>query len=114
MTRENPHCLLTAARRRDASSFFEHDFVDVAPKPVFARLDGLHNRMLGGVKMFGGMLVPGRIAATDVAANLAQAQVHPTVAHLETLFAAPQLWFQVTNLIRMGTGVGHRFSFGYS
>ena len=39
------------------SAFLEHYFIDVAPEPVFSRLDGLHNGVLRGVKMLGGMFV---------------------------------------------------------
>jgi hypothetical protein len=67
---------------------FEEQFVHVAPAPFFARLQGFDYRVPGRVKVFGRVLVLGRIAAADVAARFAQSQVHPTVAHLQTFFAA--------------------------
>jgi hypothetical protein len=39
--------------------WFEFDLIDKAPHPILARLDGLHNRMLRGMKMFGGVFVFG-------------------------------------------------------
>jgi hypothetical protein len=55
--------------RNDSSVFFEHEFVHVAPHPIFAGLDGADDRVLGGVKVLGGVLIFGRIAAADVAAD---------------------------------------------
>lgn len=39
------------------------------------------NRVLRSVKMIGSVLVPGVVAATDVAARLANAQMDPYIAH---------------------------------
>jgi hypothetical protein len=61
--------------------------------------------VLGGVKVFGGVLVLGRIAATDVAATEAQAQVDPFITHLQAFFAAVSMRFDVANLIDVGTTV---------
>jgi len=44
--------------------------------------------MLRGVKVLGGMLVLGFVAAADVSAGPAQAQMHPGIAHLEAFLAA--------------------------
>jgi hypothetical protein len=49
-------------------SGFEHDFVEVAPHPVFAGLDRLDNRVLGVVKVFGGVFIFGGVAAANVPA----------------------------------------------
>jgi hypothetical protein len=57
--------------------------------------------VLGGVKVFGGVLVFGGIAATDVAATETQAQVDPLIAHLQALFAAFSVGFDVVNLIEV-------------
>jgi hypothetical protein len=35
------------------------DLIDVTPAPILSRLDGLHDRMLGAMKMFCRMLVLG-------------------------------------------------------
>jgi hypothetical protein len=68
-------------------NFACNHFVDVAPDPVFAGLDGAHDGMGGLMKMFGGVLVLRRIAAADIAAQHAQAQVNPAISHLYALFA---------------------------
>ena len=44
-------------------------FVDVAPAPVLSRLERPDDRVLGLVKVLGGVFVPGRVTAADVTAN---------------------------------------------
>src|SRR5262249_22017186 len=44
-------------------------------------------RMLRGVKVLGGVLVLGVVAAADVPARPAQAKVHPGIAHGEAFLA---------------------------
>jgi hypothetical protein len=65
----------------------EFDFVDVAPAPVFAGLDGFHDGVVGSVEMLCGVFVLGGIAAGDVAADHAEAKVNPGVAHFDALGA---------------------------
>src|SRR5579871_5158502 len=64
--------------------------------------------MRGAMKMFRGVLVLGRIAAADVAANQAQAKVHPTVAHLHAFGANVCLGGGSLHLIHM-TAFGSHF-----
>jgi hypothetical protein len=59
--------------------------------------------MLGRVKMLGRMLVLGRIATSNMAANLAQSQVHPSIAHFQALFAALRVRLYILNLIQVFT-----------
>jgi hypothetical protein len=66
--------------------FSHDDFVDEAPDPGFSRFDGAHDRVVFVTKMFGGVLVLGRIAASHVAAHHAQAEVNPGIAELYALF----------------------------
>ena len=68
--------------RRLAIGEIEHHFVDIAPSPAFRRIITLDDRMASGVIMLGGVLVRGVIAASDMAACAADAQVHPDVAGL--------------------------------
>jgi hypothetical protein len=96
--------------QREEHLGFEHNLVDVAPHPVFARLDGLHDGVLAVAEMLGGMLVFGRIAAADVAAFAANAEMHPSVAHLKALFAALGLWLDVFDLALMPAGLAHEAS----
>jgi hypothetical protein len=39
------------------SGEIKFDFIDVAPTPIFARLDGLNDGVFGGVEMFRGVLI---------------------------------------------------------
>jgi hypothetical protein len=87
-----------------SSTRLEHDLVDIAPGPIFAGLEGSYDGVLGGASVFGGVFVPGRIAAADVAAGQAQAQVHPGVAHLQTFFATFGVGFYVVDLVEVRTG----------
>jgi hypothetical protein len=57
--------------------------------------------MLGRVKMLGRVLILRRIAAPDVAANEAQAQMHPSVAHLQAFLATARVRVHVVDLIEM-------------
>jgi hypothetical protein len=54
--------------------------------------------MLCRVKMFGRMLIFGRIAAANMAARQAETQVDPGVSHLETFFAAIGIRLRVVGL----------------
>jgi hypothetical protein len=79
----------------------EFEFVDEAPAPGFAGFEGFHDGVLGRMKMFGGVLVLGRVAAADVAAFEAQAQVDPGVSHFQALFAAAGVRLDGANLRKM-------------
>jgi len=63
--------------------------------------------MLHGAKMFRGVLVFRGVATTDVAAAQTQAQMNPSVAHLEAFFAALGLWFDGPDLIEVRARFGH-------
>jgi hypothetical protein len=62
-------------------------FVNVAPEPALAGLGGGDDRVLGGAKVPGGVLVLGGVAAADVAAFEASAEMHPAVAQRDALLA---------------------------
>ena len=51
--------------------------VDVTPAPVFARFEGLDDRMAARKIMFSGVAIRRLIAAANVAACQAQTQMHP-------------------------------------
>jgi hypothetical protein len=61
--------------------------------------------------MFGGVLVLRRIAAADVAADSADSQVNPRVAHLEAFLTAMSSRLDVAHLAEMCAGRFHIFSF---
>jgi hypothetical protein len=55
------------------------DLVDVAEHPILASLERADERMLSGVKMFGGMPVPRGVTTANMAANQALTEVNPGV-----------------------------------
>jgi len=59
-----------------------------------------------------GMPIRRRIAAADLPAGLAQAQVHPAAADLQALLAARDgaLRLQEDDLVEMGTGDSHGYT----
>jgi hypothetical protein len=60
--------------------------------------------MLAFVKVFRGVLVFRAVAAAHVAAFQAQSQMHPGVAHFQTLFASlRRFWLYRSYLIEMAT-----------
>src|SRR6516225_9938977 len=93
------------AESRDSRS--QEDFVHIAPAPVLAGLERLHHRMLGLMKMLGGVLVLGGVTAAYMAALEAQPQVNPGVLHLETFLAASATGRDFLDVFRMGTGLRH-------
>jgi hypothetical protein len=56
---------------------FDHYIVYVTPAPIFARFERSHDGVLCFLEVLGGVLVFRRIAAADVAADFAEAQVNP-------------------------------------
>jgi hypothetical protein len=60
--------------------------------------------MFGLMKVFGGVLVLGRVAAADVAADETLPQMDPSVAHLEALLAAVVARFHFANFLHVWTG----------
>jgi hypothetical protein len=47
------------------------------------------------------MFVLRRVAASNMAANHAKAQVDPYIAHLQAFFASPRVRFDILNLVDM-------------
>jgi hypothetical protein len=80
------------------SSEVKFHLIDVAPAPVFAWLVRFDDGVFGGVEVFRGVLILGRIAATDVAADHAQPQVNPSIAVFQAFFTAAGFWCYVSNL----------------
>src|SRR5215469_16103417 len=81
----------------------EHDLVDVAPAPVFARLKGLDNRVVGGVEMLRSVLVFRRIAAAYVPADETLSQVHPCVANPQAILTAVRTGRNISYLVKVCT-----------
>jgi hypothetical protein len=74
------------------------DVVDVAVAPVLARLGGADNGVADIAAVRGGVLARGVIAAADVPARVAHAQVHPPTAACEALLAASDGFGQLREL----------------
>src|SRR5216684_6270648 len=61
------------------------------------------------VKVFGGVLVLGRVATTDIAADEAHAQMDPGIAELHAILTNMLVRFSYFDLIKVGTFFCHRF-----
>jgi hypothetical protein len=90
-----------------AISKIQFDFVDVAPAPAFPWFYGAHDGVLGLVEVFGGVFSFRGVAAADVSAGEAHAQMNPAVTGLEALFAATGMWKHILNLVEVGTFTIH-------
>jgi hypothetical protein len=90
-------------RKKQGQQLGEHQFVDVAPAPIFAGFKGLDDGMLRLVEVASGVLVFRRIATAHVAALETQAQMHPVIAHFQALFATIAAWFHVPDLFDVST-----------
>ena len=91
------------SERRQTKARLQEDLIHVAPSPVFARFKGANDRVVRGVKMLRGVLILGLIAAPDMAANQADAKVHPRVSGLETILAPLSAGRDRADLIQMST-----------
>src|SRR5881396_2561542 len=86
----------------------ESQLIDITPAPVLARLEAAHDRMLGLVKVLGGVTVGGIVAAADVTAFETEPQMHPLVAALQAFFApVRRLRRNVVHLGKMFALLGH-------
>jgi hypothetical protein len=92
---------------KKSSELLEHDLVDVAPAPIFARLEGLDNRVVGRVEMLCSVFVFRRIAAADVPADEALAQVHPGVANPQAILTAVCARRNISYLVKVCTLLCH-------
>jgi hypothetical protein len=61
------------------------------------------------VKVFSGMFVLGRVAATDIAADKAHAQVDPSIAELNAILTNMLVRFSYFDLIKVSAFLCHRF-----
>jgi hypothetical protein len=89
--------------------FASLNLVNITPDPGLSRLDRAHERVLGLVEMLGGVFILRRIAARDVAAEQAHAQMNPRVARLNAVFTNVFFGFAKFDLVEVGTFLWHRF-----
>src|ERR1043166_4966046 len=86
----------------------ERHVVDVAIAPVLAGLEAAHDGMSGLMKVPGRVAIGGIVATADVTALQTEPEVHPPVAGLQALFAAPgRLRRDVAHLDEMLASLGH-------
>jgi len=86
-----------------SESSSQKHFVHVTPAPVLSRLEGLHDWVLGLVKVLGGVLVLGRITAANVTADQTLPQVDPGIAHFQALLATFAARLNLANFFYVGT-----------
>jgi hypothetical protein len=91
----------------DRSSRLEEQLVDVTPDPVFTRLEGLNDRVVGGVKMLSGVRILRIVTATDMPTGETEAQVHPRISNFQTVLTAIGARGDVLDLIKMRTALCH-------
>ncbi len=90
-----------AARRGARSGRRERHLVDVAPAPALPRLIRLDHRVPGGVEVLRRMPLRRAVAAADVAAGEAEAEVHPSSADTQAVLAARSARRHVADRVEM-------------
>src|SRR5947199_1233433 len=86
----------------------EEVVVRVAVEPVLPGFVGPDDGMRRGVGVGGGVASGRLVAAADVAALLAEAQVDPVLtAHRQAVLAAPRAGLRIGDLVDVGAGLGH-------
>jgi hypothetical protein len=85
-----------------------NQLIDVAPHPCFSGLNGSHQRVFGGVKVLGRVLILRRITTADVSAFQTQTQVDPPVAEFHAFSANVCRGGGHADLIEMRTLI-HKF-----
>src|SRR5262249_7392408 len=87
----------------------ECHLIHVAPAPVFAGLRGSHDRMADLMEVRRRVLVRRRVAAADLPARHAHAEMHPAAADLQALLAARDALRQLgeLDLVEVRAGCGH-------
>src|SRR4051812_6798893 len=118
MAREHPRARRALSRRRSAERRrrdprlaadlrdAHRDLVDIAPRPVLARLQPAGGRVAVARRVRGRVLAGGVVAAADVAALEADARVEPRPAGREAVLAALDGLGQLEDLhgVEMGAG----------
>ena len=66
------------------------------------------------MKVLCSVFIPGRIAATHMAALQTQPQMHPAIAHFQTLFATLRMRLQFFRVFDVLAGLTHEGEFSLS
>lgn len=88
-------------------ALIKFEFVDITPRPAFARLDRLHDRMLRRVEMLGRVLVLRTVTAANVTTVKTHAQVNPGIASLQALFTTLRVGADVADRVEVCTLLRH-------
>ena len=93
----------SCSQEPNRSGKLEHYLVDVTPTPVFTRLEGLDNRVVGRVEMLRRVLILRGVTTSDMPANQALAQVNPAIANFQTVLTAIRARCDLSYLIQVTT-----------
>jgi hypothetical protein len=91
-----------------SANFAGETLIDVAPDPVLPVFDRADKGVLSCIEMPRGVLVPGGIAAADVAAGETKTEMNPGVAELHAFRADVRGGGRDFDLIEMSARGGHR------
>src|ERR1700730_15634961 len=94
--------------RGRAAAQVQTNFIDIAPSPPFRRIVAFDDGMAGLAKMLGGVTVWRAVAAADMAARPAEAQMHPRRTKLQTFLASERARRYVTDGSGVRTFAGHQ------
>ena len=83
--------------RRRAAAKVQTNFIDIAPSPPFRRIVTFDDGMPGLAKMLGGVTVWRAVAAADMAARPAEAQMHPRRTKFQTFLASERARRYITD-----------------
>src|SRR6266571_1969528 len=92
---------------RLGSTLLDVDLIDVAPAPALPGLGRLHDRVAGRLEMLGRVPALRGIAAADVPAGEAHAQLYPGIARLDAALAAFRRGFHLPDLILVSACLAH-------
>src|ERR1700730_12706606 len=78
-----------------------------------SRLEGLDNRVVGRVEMFGGVLVLRIVTAPDMSTGETEAQMHPAITYFQTVLASIGARRDLAYLVKVATVLCHVFLFSF-
>jgi hypothetical protein len=88
---------------KQRSSKLKFKLVNITPAPVFSRLKGLDDRVVGGMEMPGRVLILGVVTAAHMATGEAEAQMDPGVTDFQAILAAIGAGGDLSYLVEMRT-----------
>jgi len=89
------------------SSQLQGHLLDITPGPVLPGLERLDNRVVGGVKMPGGVLILRIVTATDMSTGETEAQMHPGITRFQAILAPIGARRDLTYLVEVATVLCH-------